>query len=134
MNWRCEFISEGLVSLLLLSCIPHIFHAIFAGLVSFYPSIRPSIHLPIYLSVSQSVSQTDSQSVNQSVYLPTYVPTFLSTYLSTYVSIYGSTALLLGLGRFFSFLIFYTVGWTPWTGNQPLRKATTCTQGSTNTE
>jgi hypothetical protein len=25
---------------------------------------------------------------------------------------------LLGLGRFFSFLIFYTVGRTPWTGGQ----------------
>jgi hypothetical protein len=26
---------------------------------------------------------------------------------------------LLGLGRFFSFLIFYTVGRAPWTGDQP---------------
>jgi hypothetical protein len=33
--------------------------------------------------------------------------------------IYGFTALLLDLGRFFSFLIFYTVGSTPWTGDQP---------------
>jgi hypothetical protein len=30
------------------------------------------------------------------------------------------TALLLDLGKFFSFLIFYTVGRTPWTGDQPV--------------
>jgi hypothetical protein len=29
---------------------------------------------------------------------------------------------LLGLGRFFSFLILYTVGKTPWTGNQPVAR------------
>jgi hypothetical protein len=29
---------------------------------------------------------------------------------------------LLGLGRFFSFLIFYTVGRTPWTGDQPVAR------------
>jgi hypothetical protein len=40
----------------------------------------------------------------------------LSVYLPTYPSIYGSTVLLLDLGRFFSFLIQYTVGRTPWTG------------------
>jgi hypothetical protein len=28
----------------------------------------------------------------------------------------------LGLGRFFSFLILYTVGWTPWTGDQPVAR------------
>jgi hypothetical protein len=38
---------------------------------------------------------------------------------------------LLGLGRFFSVLIFYTVGRTPWTGDQPRRKASTCKQDST---
>jgi hypothetical protein len=27
---------------------------------------------------------------------------------------------LLGLGRFFSLFIFYTVGRTPWTGDQPV--------------
>jgi hypothetical protein len=40
---------------------------------------------------------------------------------------------LLGLGRFFSFLILYTVGRTPWTGDQPaarplLKQRTTQTQ------
>jgi hypothetical protein len=29
---------------------------------------------------------------------------------------------LLGLGRFFSFLILYTVGRTPWTGDQPFAR------------
>jgi hypothetical protein len=29
---------------------------------------------------------------------------------------------LLGLGRFFSFLIFYTVGRSPWTGDQPVAR------------
>jgi hypothetical protein len=37
------------------------------------------------------------------------------------LSIYGSTALL-DLGRFFSFLILYTVGRTLWTGDQPVAR------------
>jgi hypothetical protein len=36
-----------------------------------------------------------------------------------YLSIYSP---LLGLGRFFSFLIFHTVGRTPWTGDQPVAR------------
>jgi hypothetical protein len=36
------------------------------------------------------------------------------------VCIYGSAVLLLDLGCFFSFLILYTVGRTPWTGDQPV--------------
>jgi hypothetical protein len=40
---------------------------------------------------------------------------------------------LLGLGRFFSFFIFYTVGKSPWTGDQPVAKPL-ATQDSTNTE
>jgi hypothetical protein len=40
-------------------------------------------------------------------------------YLSIYLSIYGSRALV-GLGRFFNFLILYTGGRTPLTGNQPV--------------
>jgi hypothetical protein len=38
------------------------------------------------------------------------------------LSIYCSTVLLLDLGRFFSFLIVYTVGGTPWTGDQPVAR------------
>jgi hypothetical protein len=29
---------------------------------------------------------------------------------------------LLGLGRFFHFLILYTIGRTPWIGNQPVTR------------
>jgi hypothetical protein len=38
------------------------------------------------------------------------------------LSIYGATALLLGLGRFFSFLISYILGRFPWTGDQPVAR------------
>jgi hypothetical protein len=41
--------------------------------------------------------------------LPAHPPIHLPTY--------GSTFLLLDLGRFFSFLILYRVGRTPWTGD-----------------
>jgi hypothetical protein len=36
------------------------------------------------------------------------------------LSIYGPTVLSLDLGRFFSFLILYTVGRAPWMGDQPV--------------
>jgi hypothetical protein len=36
------------------------------------------------------------------------------------------------LGRFFSFLILYTFGRTPWTGDQPVSSPLHCTQDSTN--
>jgi hypothetical protein len=39
--------------------------------------------------------------------------------LTIHPPIHGSTALCLDLDRFFSFLILYTVGSTPWTGDQP---------------
>jgi hypothetical protein len=41
--------------------------------------------------------------------------------LSVYLSIYDSTALV-KLGRFFSFFISYTVGSTPWMGDQPVSR------------
>jgi hypothetical protein len=34
----------------------------------------------------------------------------------------------------FSFLIFYTVGRTPWTSDQPRRKAATCTDRTAETQ
>jgi hypothetical protein len=40
--------------------------------------------------------------------------------LSLYV--YDCTVLLLDLGRSFTFLILYTVGRTPWTGDQPVAR------------
>jgi hypothetical protein len=39
--------------------------------------------------------------------------------LSIYLWLYSR---LLDLGRFFSFLILYTVGWTPWRGDQPVER------------
>jgi hypothetical protein len=45
---------------------------------------------------------------------------FSSTWLPLHLFIYGSTVLLLDLYRFFSFLILYTVGRTPWMGDQPV--------------
>jgi hypothetical protein len=39
--------------------------------------------------------------------------------LCFYLYIYGSAVFLLGLGRFFRFLILYAVGRTPWTGISP---------------
>jgi hypothetical protein len=47
------------------------------------------------------------------------LPLPLSIYLSIYLWLYS---LLLNLGGFFSFLILYTVGRTPWTGDQPVAR------------
>jgi hypothetical protein len=48
---------------------------------------------------------------------------------------YGAYSPLLNLGRFFSFLILYTVGRTPWMGVQPVtRPLSTYTQNNTNTQ
>jgi hypothetical protein len=55
------------------------------------------------------------------IYLSVCLPVCLA--VSVYLSIYLSMALqsfLLHLGRFFSFLILYTVGRNPWTGDQPV--------------
>jgi hypothetical protein len=55
---------------------------------------------------------------------PDFWPT-PSTYIHTYIHIYLSMVLqsfLLVLGRFFSFLILYTVGRTPWTRDQPVAR------------
>jgi hypothetical protein len=43
-------------------------------------------------------------------------------YLSIYLTVCGCTVLLLDLGSFFCFLILYTVGRTPWTGDQPVAR------------
>jgi hypothetical protein len=56
---------------------------------------------------------------------------YISIYLSTYLWLYSP---LLDLGCFLSFLIFYAVSRTPWTGGSDRRKVSTCTQESTNTE
>jgi hypothetical protein len=46
----------------------------------------------------------------------------IRTSLQILISLYSFTALLLDLGRFFSFLILYTFGRTPWTGDQPFAR------------
>jgi hypothetical protein len=45
--------------------------------------------------------------------------TFIIIYKTIYLWLYSP---LLDLGRFFSFLILYTVGRTPWTGDQPVAR------------
>jgi hypothetical protein len=57
-----------------------------------------------------------------SICLPVYLSIYPSVCLSVCLSIYGSTVLLLELGRFFNFLILYTDGRTPWTGDQPVAR------------
>jgi hypothetical protein len=39
-----------------------------------------------------------------------------------HLTVHGSTVILLDLGRFFSFVILYTVHTTPWTGDQPVAR------------
>jgi hypothetical protein len=48
-----------------------------------------------------------------------YLPTYLSLYLSACLWLYSP---LLGPSRFFSSLIYYTIGRTLWTGYQPVAK------------
>jgi hypothetical protein len=42
--------------------------------------------------------------------------------LLSVIIVNGSTTLLLSLGRFFGFLILYTVGRTLWAGDQPVAR------------
>jgi hypothetical protein len=54
-----------------------------------------------------------------SIYLSLYLSIYPSIYLSIYLCLYSP---LLCLGRFSSFLMFDTVGRTPWTGDQPVAR------------
>jgi hypothetical protein len=49
----------------------------------------------------------------------TLISIYLSIYLSVCLSVWSP---LLGLGRFFSFLILYAVGRTPWAGDQAVAR------------
>jgi hypothetical protein len=81
-------------------------------------------------------------SIYLSIYLSYYLPTYLLTYLSVCLSLSVSLWLyspLLDLGRFFNFLILYTVGRTPWSRDQSvtcplLTHRTTQTQKKTHTD
>jgi hypothetical protein len=89
-----------------------------------YPSATLSTTNPTWQTRSQSHLPTYLPT-HQITYLPTYLHTKPPTYLPTCASIpsiHPSTALQsfwLDSGRFFSFLILYTVGRTPWTGISP---------------
>jgi hypothetical protein len=89
-----------------------------------YLSIYLSIHLSIYPSIHPSIYLYVGVPVCLSIYLSIYIFVCLLVYVCMYVficiPIYGITAIV-DLGRFFSFLI-YTVGRTPWTGDQPVAR------------
>jgi hypothetical protein len=73
-------------------------------------------YLSVYLSIYVCLS----------VYLPAHLPTYPPIHPSIYPSVCLSVCLCMavqpfvGLGLFFSFLILYTVGSTPWTDDQPV--------------
>jgi hypothetical protein len=105
--------------------------------LSLYLSVCLSISLSVYLSTFLSVYLSLCLSVYLSVYLSIYLSVCLSIYLSIYLSVCLSiylficlsiylsiylTALCWTLTAFFSFLIFYTVGGTPWMGEQPVAR------------
>jgi hypothetical protein len=95
-------------------------------------SIYLSIYLPIYLSICLSVYLSICLSIYLSIYLSVRLSICLSISLSVrlsiclsiYLSIYLSMTLqpFLGPWSFFSFLIFYTVGRTSLTGDQPITR------------
>jgi hypothetical protein len=109
--------------------------------LSSYLSIHLSICLPIYLSICLSIYVCLSiyLSAYLSIYLSIYLPACLSICMSIYLSIYLSIHLLLwnlllDLGRFFSFLMFYRVGRTPWAGDSSLQGRYLHTPGTAQTQ
>jgi hypothetical protein len=74
---------------------------------------RIILYLSIYLS---NLSIYES---NLSSSLSIYLSIYLSVCLSIYLWLYSP---LLDIGRFFSFLIFYTVGRASWTGDKPVSR------------
>jgi hypothetical protein len=90
-------------------------------------SLCSSLHLPdisrIFRDEGIAYDALNSYTIQgQMVRSVTYLSIYLSIYPSIHPSIYGSTALLLDLGHFFSFLTFYTVCSTPLTGDQPVER------------
>jgi hypothetical protein len=81
-------------------------------------SLRPEAGYPgCCLPSSSWVPQRNFRELAQVTSRPLPCKCFLTLLL-----FYGSTALLLDLGRFFSFLILYRIGRTPWTGDQPVAR------------
>jgi hypothetical protein len=89
---------------------------IYLQYLSIYLSVSPSVRLPACLPTCLSLSLSVCLSVCLSICLPTI---YLSIYLPIYLWLYSP---LLNVRRFFSFLILYTVGGIPWTGNQPVAR------------
>jgi hypothetical protein len=69
-----------------------------------------AICLAVCLSAYLSIDPSIHPSIHTSIHPPTYLPTYLPTVLQSSV----------GPWPLFSFLILYTVGRTPWMGNQPV--------------
>jgi hypothetical protein len=112
--WRLTVLSE------ILSIYQSIYISISLSVcMSVYLSIYLSIHLSIYLSVYLSVCLSIFLSIYPSIYLSICISICLSVCLSIYLWLYSC---LLDLGRFFTFFIPYTAGWTPWTGDQPIAR------------
>jgi hypothetical protein len=91
------------------------------------PQIDPYVYGPLSNKIIIIIKFLLCWNQEVHLYLSIYLSSCLSVCLSSCLSIYPSIYLwlyspLLGLGRFFSFLIFYTVGRTPWTGDQPVAR------------
>jgi hypothetical protein len=98
--------------------------------LSIYISVCLSVYLSIYLSIylyvclsvclsiylSRSIYPSIRPSVRPSIPPSIHPPTHPSIHLWLYSP-------LLDLGKFLSFLIFYTDGRTPWTGDQPVARS-----------
>jgi hypothetical protein len=80
-----------------------------------YVSIQ---HLPL---LSPRLSMLTGNSPPRKI-TPKDIVLFKSISTRRNLSIYGSIVLLLDRGRFFRFLVLYTVGKTPWNGDQPLTR------------
>jgi hypothetical protein len=73
-----------------------------------------------YNAVKESILTSDSFFPNKTYFsLNNIKLIIILKYLSIYLMLYSP---LLDLGHFFSFLILYTVGRTPWTRDQPIAR------------
>jgi hypothetical protein len=86
-------------------------------ITTFCPPVRPITH-PFMHSRTHTHAQILSRTLSRFSATDVYLSIYLSIWLSFCLSVYGSTVLLLDLGSFFSSLILYTFGTTPWAGDQ----------------
>jgi hypothetical protein len=98
------------------------------GLAALLPGNIPDIYCRGDSFGSRACFETQSKRTvsvpagKRTVILPTSTATHCShpRNVQHRLSLYGSSVLMLDLGRFFSFLILYTVAETLWTGDQPV--------------